>query len=158
QLDGGKGSVTFTGGASGYEGLSVLDDPAEVTARLVRDRVNDDIAQGLAIQRRAPDEDVRHDSDRFLLLRWGYDLQGAVKGAVALGFGPSATFGVEGKRLGAYAIVRRIPRDRGAASALQDLIDGWMLPTHFRQLEDLASGTWLIAEVDGSFALNLGAQ
>src|SRR5262245_14448329 len=108
-LDGGKGTVTFSGQASAYQRLGVLDDPSEVTALLVRDRIDDDMARGLRLQRK--------DGTRYLLLRWGYDLEGAAKGSVALGAGPMVTFGAEGRRLGAYAVVRQFPSDLGAASA-----------------------------------------
>jgi len=150
QLDGGKGKVTFSASASGYERLSVLDDPAEIVAALVRDNVNDEIAHGLTIG-----HEPKH---RFVLLRWGYDLQGAAKGSVALGFGPAITFGAEAKRLGAYAVLRQVPSDLGALSALQSAFDGWMLPSQFRNLDDVERGTWIVVEVDGSIALRLGAQ
>jgi hypothetical protein len=149
-LDGGKGTVTFSGSASGYERLTVLDDPGEITALLVRDRVNDDLARGLGLERRA--------DHRYVLLRWGYDLQAAAKGAVALGFGATATFGAEARRLGAFAVIRQLRADLGAASALQAVFESWMLPTQLRQLDDLDPGTWIVAEVDGSFAVTLGAQ
>ena len=149
-FDGGKGTVAFSGKASGYERLTVLDDPAEVTALLVRDQVNDDIARGLALAR-IPDH-------RFLLLRWGYDLQGSAKGSVALGFGATATFGAEAKRLGAYAVVRQLHSNLGARDAVAAVFQSWMLPSQFRQLDDLEPGTWIVAEVDGSFAMTLGAQ
>ena len=150
QLESGKGKVTFSGGASGYQRLTVLDDPAEVTALLVRDTINDDIAQGLALEKKA--------NHRFLLLRWGYELQGSAKGSVALGFGATGTFGAEAKRLGAFAVVRQLPGDLGAASAVQEVFESWMLPAQFRHIDDLQPGTWVVAEVDGSFALTLGAQ
>ncbi len=146
----GKGSVTFNGKASGYERLAVLDDPSEVTALLVRDSINDDIARGLALP--------RSEGTRYVVLRWGYDLEGAAKGSVALGAGPSVTFGAEGKRLGAYAVIRQFPADAGARPALEAVFQSWMLPTQFRQLDDLEPGTWIVSEVDGSIALSLGAQ
>jgi hypothetical protein len=149
-FDGGKGTVTFSGKASGYHGAAVLDDPADVTALLVRDRIQDDVANGLALERKA--------DSRFVLLRWGYDLEGAARGAVGLGVGAKATFGVEGKRLGAYAVVRQLPSDTGAVTALESVVQSWMLPTQFKQLDDLEPGTWIVAEVDGSFAMTLGAQ
>jgi hypothetical protein len=145
-----KGTVTFSGKASGYGGIAVLDDPADVTALLVRDRINDDLAQGLALTRTA--------HRRYLLLRWGYDLQGAARGSLALGVGAAATFGAEAKRLGAYAVIRQVRDDLGARSALEALSQSWMLPAQFQQLDDLEPGTWIVAEVDGSFAMTLGAQ
>jgi hypothetical protein len=93
-----------------------------------------------------------------VLLRWGYDLEGAARGSVALGVGPTASFGAEGKRLGAYAVVRQIPGDLGALSALQSVFQSWMLPSQFRAIDDLEPGTWIVAEVDGSLAITLGAQ
>ena len=149
-LNGGKGIVTFSGNASGYGGAAVLDDPADVTALLVRDRINDDVANGLALDRKT--------NHRYLLLRWGYDMQGAVRGSLALGVGAKATFGAEAARLGAYAVVRQLPSDLGAASALDAVLQSWMLPAQFSQLADLEPGTWIVAEVDGSFAITLGAQ
>ena len=38
--------------------------------------------------------------DRLLVLRWGYDLTGSAKGAMALGAGGAVTLGVEGARQG----------------------------------------------------------
>jgi hypothetical protein len=150
QLDGGKGKVTFSGKASAYHRLTVLDAPAEITALLVRDSINDDIALGLALEQKP--------NQRFVLLRWGYELQGAAKGSLALGFGAKASFGAEATRLGAYAVVRRLPSDSGASSALQAVFESWMLPSQFTSVDDLEPGTWIVAEVDGSLALTLGAQ
>ena len=56
--------------------------------------------------------DLERSDHRFLLLRWGYDLQDAAKGSLGLGAGPKVTFGAEGKRLGAYAVIRQIPTVR----------------------------------------------
>src|SRR6185295_2192728 len=114
-FNGGKGTVTFSGQASGYQRRAVVDEPSEITALLVRDRIQDDFARGLALERKP--------NHRYVVLRWGYDLQGAAKGAMGLGFGVSATFGAEGKRLGAYAVIRQLPGDLGAASALQAVFD-----------------------------------
>jgi hypothetical protein len=150
-LTGGKGgAVAFGGTASAYHGIGVLDEPAEVTALLVRDSIDDDIADGLALERKA--------DHRYMVLRWGYDLQGAARGSLGLGIGASATFGAEPKRLGAYAVIRQVPADAGAASALRALVESWMLPSQFAALDDLEPGTWIVAEVDGSLALSLGAQ
>jgi hypothetical protein len=149
-LGGPKGAVSFSGTASGYEGVSVVDSPADVVALLVRDQLQDDIAKGLALS--------NSPTDRFLVLRWGYDLQAAAKGSVALGAGPKATFGAEGKRLGAFAIVHTIHPGHRSVDVLRRLFDAWMLPSQFSTLDDLAPGSAVVAEVDGSIALKLGAQ
>jgi hypothetical protein len=149
-LGGAKGTVSFSGQASAYQRLAVLDEPAEVTALLVRDGVNDDLAQGLRLS--------KGEASRFLLLRWGYELQGAARGALGLGVGGKVTFGAEGKRLGAYAVIREIAATDNSLTALTDLFQAWMLPSQFSTLEDLAAGTWIVAEIDGSIALSLGAE
>ena len=148
-IGGAKGSVTFSGAAGVYQGIAVLDEPADVIALLVRDQVNDDLAKGLALEKTG---------NRYLLLRWGYDLQAAAKGAVGLGAGPKVTFGAEGKRLGAYAVIRQLPSDTPSRDALTTLFDSWMLPSQFTQLDDLAPGTAIVVEIDGSLAVKLGAQ
>ena len=146
----GRGAVAFSGTASAYQGIAVVDEPAEVTALLVRDSIDDDLAQGLALERRP--------NCRYAVLRWGYDLQGAARGSLGLGAGASASFGAEARRLGAYAVVRQVPADLGAASALRTLFESWMLPSQVRELDDIEPGTWIVAEVEGSVALSLGAQ
>ena len=148
-VGGAKGGVNFSGTASTYQGIAVLDEPADVIALLVRDQINDDLAKGLALEKAG---------HRYLLLRWGYDLQAAAKGAVGLGAGPKITFGAEGKRLGAYAVVRQIPGDTPSRDAIAALFDSWMLPSQFAQLDDLAPGTTIVAEIDGSLAVKLGVQ
>src|SRR5262245_50418067 len=50
-LGGAKGAISFSGQANAYQRLAVLDEPAEVTALLVRDSVNDDLAQGLGLSK-----------------------------------------------------------------------------------------------------------
>lgn len=149
-FDAGKGTVTFSGQANVYSGIAVLDKVADISPFLVRDRVNDQIAEGLSLEHSA-----RH---RYVLLRWGYDLEGAARGALGLGVGAAATFGAEAKRLGAYAIVRQIDPQLGARSAIAAVVDSWMLPTQFRQLDDLVPGTYIVTEVDGSIAIKLGAK
>ena len=103
------------------------------------------------------------DHSCYVLVKLGYDARGAVNGAVALGGGAAATFGVEASRDVGYAIVRRLQKSTGSRSALAAAFQSWMLPSQFRGVEHLsgnhiAPGTWLIAEVDGSFAVKLGAK
>src|SRR5262249_44560097 len=53
---------------------------------------------------------------------------------------------------------REIPATAKSLNALTDLFQAWMLPSQFSTLEDLAPGTWIITEIDGSIALSLGAE
>src|SRR5262245_31978631 len=46
-----KGTVSFSGKASAYEGLSVVDSAADVVALLVRDQINDDLAKGIGLSK-----------------------------------------------------------------------------------------------------------
>src|SRR6201999_3796179 len=55
-------------------------------------------------------------------------------------------------------IIRRIPKNTSARTAITDLVNSWRLPSQVSAPNELEPGTWLIAEVDGSLALNLGAQ
>lgn len=48
--------------------------------------------------------------------------------------------------------------ERNAFAAVQDLADSWILPTHVGPIEHLDPGTWLVAEVNGSVAANIGVQ
>src|SRR5262245_49537970 len=49
-MDGGRGTVTFSGKADAYAGAAVVDTQADVIALLVRDHVNDQIAEGLHLE------------------------------------------------------------------------------------------------------------
>jgi hypothetical protein len=46
----------------------------------------------------------------------------------------------------------------GAATALGDTISSWRLPRHVAAADDLKPGTWIVAQADGSIALQLAAQ
>jgi hypothetical protein len=141
--------VTFSGKAGTYHGVAVLDAPADVRKLLVRDQIDDDLAAGL---------DLDPSDGRFVLLRWGYDLQAAAKGAVGLGVGPKIKFGAEGRRQGAYVLIRQMSSDTRSKDALADLFKSWVLPSQVETVDDLEPGTIVIAEIDGSMAVKIGAQ
>ncbi len=95
---------------------------------------------------------------RFVVLNWGYDIAYAARGSVALGAGSGVKFGAGGQREGFFAVIRAFTTEPKARDAVQSTLAGWMLPSQVRSDEQLAPGTWLVAEVDGEFAVNLGAQ
>lgn len=97
-------------------------------------------------------------TDKFLVLSWGYGINGAFSGSHPAGVLGSVTFGAEGKRDSLYAVLHRFPGDTDARTALGDLFSSWRLPRQVRQARDLKPGTWLVAEVDGSLAIHISAQ
>jgi hypothetical protein len=152
EFDSGKGTVAFFANGSARGGLGIYNDASD----LVKD-IGDDM-EGLAFGNPA--------IHRYVALYWGYDAKAAANGSVALGFGVSAKFGVEGSSEGVYAVVRAYSNDPKARLAITDVLESWRLP---RQVDgeavlavegprQLKPGTWIIAEVDGGFAATLGAQ
>ena len=139
--------VSFSGSASTLAGLGVFRDGASILEVLpFEDSLERSIRFG------APGTDM------YVLLRWGYDLKGAAKGAMALGFAGKANFGVDARREGVYAVVRRLPSDTGARTAIADVVHSWVLPRQIDSIDDVQPGTWVIAEVDGSVGVKLGAE
>ena len=139
--------VSFKGSASAFAGLGIYRDPAAALGAL---RFEDSIERGLGLE--------TGDGRRFVLLQWGYDAAAAAKGAVALGYGAKATFGVDARNEGVFAVVRRVQADMPALDALESAVLSWRLPRQIRAADDLEPGTWIIAEVDGGIGLQLGAQ
>ncbi|MBI3472469.1 MAG: hypothetical protein HY013_14035, partial [Candidatus Solibacter usitatus] len=146
-LGDGMGQVAFSGSASAFAGLGVYPDPAELLKALP---LEDSIEQGLRLER-TPEH-------QYLLLQWGYDAQAAVKGSLALGFGASATFGLDARSEGLLAVVRRVPKTTGALTAVASAVAGLRLPRQVRTAADLLPGCWVVAEVDGGIGVKLGAQ
>lgn len=142
---GGRGKVTFTGDASAFAAIGVFGDAAKVRGLL---KADEHVASGLTFDGAG---------DRLLVVRWGYDLQGSAKGAMALGAGGSVTFGAEAAREGLFAVVHRFSGGDGADTVLRRAASSWRPPGLVETASDLDPGTWLLAEVDGSIALSLGA-
>lgn len=139
--------VSFKGSGSAFAGLGVYRDSAAALRAL---RFEDPLGRGLRLDASA--------GQRFLLLQWGYDASAAAKGAVALGYGAKATFGVDARSEGVFAVVRRIGADAPALGALESAVSSWRLPRQLPAADDLEPGTWIIAEVDGGIGVCLGAQ
>jgi hypothetical protein len=142
----GSGQVNFTASGGAYAGFGVYFDPEAMIDALGFD---DSLAPGMKLE--------KDEESYYLVLRWGYDLAAAGSGAIALGAG-AITFGAEGKREGLYAVVRRFAKQTGARAALSETVKSWLLPAQIESSADLAPGTWLVAEVDGSIGVKLGAR
>ncbi len=143
----GDSKVTFKGSGSAFAGLGVYGDPGAALAAL---RFEDSIERGLRLETET--------GQRFLLLQWGYDATAAAKGSLALGYGANATFGVDARSEGVFAVLRRIRVDAPALHALETAVSNWRLPRQVESPEDLEPGTWIIAEVDGGIGLTLGTR
>jgi hypothetical protein len=143
----GASSVTFSGSASAFAKLGVYFDPKQMLAAL---QLDDDIAPGMNVSSDA--------NSLFVALRWGYDLEASTKGSLALGAPGAVTFSATGSREAKYAVVRQFNKNTGALDCVTETVNSWMLPSQIDSLDDFKPGTWLVAEIDGSIALKLGAQ
>jgi len=97
------------------------------------------------------------DTDKFLVLLWGYNVNGSFSGSHPIGVLGSVTFGVDGAGDSVYGVLHRIAGDEGAHTAISDVIGSWRLPRQVRTARDLTPATWLVAEVDGSLAVKISA-
>jgi hypothetical protein len=97
-------------------------------------------------------------NDRFLLLSFGYTASGSINGTVPIGLLGSATFGVSGQADAALAVICRFDKGAGADDVFKAAADSLKLPSQVKAAGDLSPGAWLVAEVDGTVALNLGAS
>lgn len=136
----GKADVSFQAG--GGELLAIYPDAATLGAGL--GAVAD---VGLNFPERS--------NTHFAMLRWPYDLHAAAAGAMALGAGANASFSGNAASSGLYALVREIADGPGLLDILTDLAASFRVPRQVRKLDDIAPGTWIIAEVNGSFDLSL---
>jgi hypothetical protein len=93
---------------------------------------------------------------RFIVLTASYNIAAAAKGSVALGTGVSATFGVTGSTAGGFAVLHRFGDQEPAFHVFEDLFRSWGLPRHVIDANLIAPHTWIIAEVDGSIAMQVG--
>ncbi|MCP4156388.1 MAG: hypothetical protein GY757_52230 [bacterium] len=147
-----KNKVSFSASASAFAGMAVYFDPKELMEAL---ELEEKIIPGMTV--------VNNQDYLYSAIRWGYNLKGGAQGAMALGAPGSVTFGGDAASEAKYAVVRRIDRNTGARTAIQETVNSWMIPSQFNHSSfdidaDFKPGTWLVAEVDGKIALNLKAQ
>ena len=145
----GQGTVSFSGSAAATSSLAVYGNTADVIKALDSDPQKK-VLEGLTIDGGA--------ATQFVLLDWSYNISASAKGSVALGAGASATFAADGATDGLFAVVRGFETPPPADVAIQTTIASWMLPRQVTSVDDLAPGTWLIAEVDGSIGVKIGVQ
>ena len=147
QFANGGGTASFKASARVSSGLAVYPNPAT----LLRDiGLGDDISPGLQM--------TADPKSNYLLMRWGYEIGGKAKAGVVFGGAPSASASVGGKSEGIFAVVRQLPKNTGAATAVSATAQSWLLPLQIATVDDLEPGTWIIAEVDSSVSVGIEAQ
>ncbi|MBZ5618207.1 MAG: hypothetical protein LAQ69_05630 [Acidobacteriia bacterium] len=97
-------------------------------------------------------------NSRYALLRTGYQASGSVSGSHPIGTVGSFTFGATGAASGLSAVLHRFPNTAGADTVLLDTVRSWKLPRHIRAADAIEPATWIVAEANGSLAVNLGAS
>jgi hypothetical protein len=137
-------AFSFTGGTT-YN-LQVISEPAAVLKAL---NTNTNIAGGIDLST------GKQPADRFMLLQLTYNLGATAKGTAAMGAGLTANFGVTGHVHGDWNVVHRFGNDT-ALNVLGATFMAGRLPRQIKHPSNLAPGTWLITEISGSIALNLG--
>lgn len=143
----GQTTIGFQASAEFKTGLGVFDGAADAIGSL---QLEDSPRLNLTIPGSS--------ADKFLVLSWGYDVNGSFSGSHPIGVLGSLTFGAEGEHDSLYAVVHRFNATADARTALSDLFGSWRLPRHVKTGRDLKPGTWLISEVDGSLAVHISAQ
>ena len=149
KFESGQGTVNFSGSASATSSLAVYASPSDLMRDLNPDPQNP-ILEGLTI-----DGDG---ATQFVVLDWGYGIAASAKGSVALGAGLSANFSFDGATEGLFAVIRGFKMPPPSRDAIKATLTSWKLPSQVGSVEDLDPGTWLIAEVDGSVGVKIGAQ
>lgn len=140
-------AVAFKASAEFQTGMGVFNFPADATASL---QLVNTPRLNLAVP--------GADTDKFLVMMWGYNLQAVASGSHPIGVLGTVTFGAEGAHDFKYAVLHRFPKTTGAFQVIDDTVKSWRLPRQLGKAGDLKPGTWLVAEVDGSLAINLAAQ
>jgi hypothetical protein len=141
------GSVSFGFEASFRTGAGVFDKAADAIATL-------QLGAPSALNLDIPGEPT----DRYLLMLLGYKASGSFSASHPIGVLGSVTFGATAGAGGVYSVLHRFAANAGAATVLGTTIGSWRLPRQVSAVESLKPGTWLLAEADGSLAINLKAQ
>jgi hypothetical protein len=147
RFNAGQGTVGFDFSASFKTGVGVYDQPADAIGSLQLDAPPN---LDLTIPNAA--------GSRYLLMLWGYNASGSFSGSHPVGALGTVSFGAQASGDAVYAVLHRIAAGTGAATALGDTVSSWRLPRHVAAADDLKPGTWIVAQADGSIALQLAAQ
>ncbi|MDH4066519.1 MAG: hypothetical protein OEW19_19115, partial [Acidobacteriota bacterium] len=70
----------------------------------------------------------------------------------------SFTFGLSSTASGTTAVIHAFDVDDPAPDVMRRGVGGWKLPRHVKTADSLPPGTWVVAEANGSLAIELGAK
>lgn len=149
-----KGTVTFSGEADGGFSVGIYSGAASALRAL-------DPAAGLLGELTLNPAELgvpAAEVSRYVVVRAAYNIKATGKGSVALGTGVSGTFSADASSNGLFAVLHRFGDQEPALTVLGDTFRSWALPSQIQAADDLATGTWLLAEVDGSVAIQTGVQ
>ena len=149
----GAATVSFMSSAEIQAGIGIFDSPAEAVASFALPS-----AKNLDLSLRPAASPA---PERWAAMRWAYSVTGNVSGTYPIGLVGGASVGVAASRAGVYGVVHCFDSGAGARDVLVATSKSWRLP---RQVNfdgtdvNMAPHTWLVAEVDGSLALTVGAR
>ncbi len=149
----GAATVSFMSSAEIQAGIGIFDSPADAVASFALPSAKN---LDLGIRPAAGSGPAR-----WAAMRWAYSVTGNVSGAYPIGLLGSVSVGVSASRAGVYGVVHCFDSGAGARDVLAATSKSWRLP---RQVNfdgadvNMAPNTWLMAEVDGSLALTVGAR
>ena len=144
----GQGVVSFSAAASTNSRLAVYGSSSDLIKDL--STANQQAIDGLTLDAAG--------ATQFVVLDWGYHISASAKGSATLGDGAAATLAVDATARRMFAVIRGFPAPPPSRDAIQSTVTSWMLPGHVASVDDLEPGTWLVAEVDGSIAVKIGAK
>ena len=148
----GATTVSFKSSAEISAGIGVFDSPADAVASLALPS-----SKGIDLTV----AESGGGAARWMSMRWGYDVTGSATGSYPIGVIAAVSVGVSASRGGVYGVMHRFDAAAGARDVLATTSKSWRLP---RQVGfdgadvNLAPNTWLVAEVDGSLSLTVGAR
>lgn len=142
----GRGKVGFGLSAGVEAGIGVYDAPAAALQNLA-------LVESPGLDLALPDSATT----KFLLMKLGYAAEGSAEGSHPLGVVGSVTFGVQGSGRSLMAVLHRFDQGDGARTVLARTVKSWRLPRHVAK-GTLAPGTWVIADLEGSVAVKIGAK
>jgi hypothetical protein len=111
--------VSFNATASANAGLAAYQTPSKIAADL--GFTSDD---GKQLNITFPSDP----NDRFLAVRWGFDISGKVAGKMALNPAVNVNFGADGSADGLFAFVATVDKSVPARDAFVRLLDSWCTP------------------------------
>jgi hypothetical protein len=147
-----RGAVNFAGNADASHAVQIFPLPSDAAAAI---NLDPDFPFGLDLPADAPGAAATH----YDVIRWTFDANASVSGKVALGVNGAVSVGATASAGAISAVVRRFVD--GALAGRDELIQtagNWMLPSHVKGASSLDPHTWVIAEVEGSLDLSLGAE